>query len=164
MDTILNKFLIAYTRGHILTLIGKASREDFWYFAFGHFLLNVVVTALVVVLFALEFYNVGLVLLGIYFLFFLISLIPAVTVSVRRYHDTGHSGWLFGGLVFGMLLPFFVAVYLTYTQASLIAMGYMYGSMPETVSFLNIGICLVVATICAVVNLVILAFPPKVES
>ncbi len=161
MDTILNSFLIAYTREHILTFCGKASREEFWYFALGHCLLNVLVVALVTILFLLEFFNVGLILAGIYLLFFLISFIPTVSLAVRRYHDVGRTGWLFGGLVLGMLMPFFVAVYLTYTQASLIAMGYMYGAMPESASFLNIGICLAVATICAVVNLVILALPPK---
>ena len=47
---------------------------------------------------------------GIFFLlmlvFFLFSLIPALAVTVRRFHDAGFSGWVYFGLAGLSLIPF----------------------------------------------------------
>lgn len=163
MDRIINAFITAYTKGHILTLTGKASREDFWYYILAHLLINISVTVLTLCFVAIEFYYVAAALFVLYFIFALVSFIPAVTLATRRYHDVGYSGWLFGGLLLGMFVPLFVAIYLIYSQAALIAMGYAYGGgMPESVSLIGVILSIIVSNICALVNFVILALPPKV--
>lgn len=162
MDRIINAFITAYMKGHIFTLTGKATREDFWYFALAHMLLNIAVIVLSLVFVAIEFYYVATALFIVYIIFTLFSLIPAVTLAVRRFHDVGFSGWLFGGLLLGMLVPLFVALYMIYSQAALIAMGYAYGDgLPESVSYMSIIFSIIVSNVCALVNFVILALPPE---
>lgn len=64
---------------------GRARRREYWYFA----------------LFAVVVYIIGVILvkaLGAFFgivltIFWLGTLIPSIAVSVRRMHDTDHSGW-----------------------------------------------------------------------
>lgn len=164
MGQIFNAFITAYRRGHFLTLTGKASREDFWYFILSHMLLHVSIVVLILLFVAIEFHSLAVALFILYFIFVLISLIPAVTLSVRRYHDAGYSGWLFSGLLLGLFVPLFVAIYMLYSQASLIAMGYAYGGgMPESVSYMGIIFSVIVANVCALINFVILALPPKRE-
>lgn len=105
---------------------GRARRSEYWWFYLFTLLATAVPYAVaVVVLFAS---GVGLsgetqdadpgaslvvvVLFGLVVLIGLVLLIPQISVSVRRLHDTGRSGWWylislipFGGLV---LLVFFV--------------------------------------------------------
>lgn len=71
---------------------GRARRKEYWYF----FLFNLIVSILFVVIdFAIGTINtetgIGL-LSGIYTL---AVLIPGISVTVRRLHDTDRSGWWF---------------------------------------------------------------------
>ena len=76
---------------------GRSGRKEFWYFMLFQYS----------ILFAfslLRFTALGWLLLGLFSLF---TLIPSLSVSVRRLHDIGRSGlWLLMGLVpvFGWLV------------------------------------------------------------
>lgn len=48
---------------------GRASRREYWSFIFGISFLNIIP------------------------LFFIIAIIPYIAISIRRMHDTNHSGW-----------------------------------------------------------------------
>lgn len=62
---------------------GRASRSEFWYFML--FFLIIIIIAAVIDGF------IGLPILSA--ISFLGLLIPSISVSVRRLHDTGRSGW-----------------------------------------------------------------------
>jgi uncharacterized membrane protein YhaH (DUF805 family) len=83
-------FIQALTKYAVFS--GRARRKEFWYFA----LFNTIIS-IVLVLIDFESGNLdpetGLGLLqGIYML---AILLPLISVSVRRLHDTGRSGWWF---------------------------------------------------------------------
>lgn len=65
----------------ILTIDGRAARSEFWYFI----LFQAVITAVVSFLF--RDYNIVLTAVG-----FILAL-ARLTVSIRRLHDIGKSGW-----------------------------------------------------------------------
>lgn len=85
---------------------GRARRAEVWSF----FLMNVLVS---VVLMFLTFFVLGLVGSLLSGLFSLWALIPGIALVVRRLHDTGRSGWWY----FISLVPiigfiwFFILVY-----------------------------------------------------
>ena len=71
---------------------GRARRKEYWYFVLFNIIIGIVLAVIDVATgsFSAE---VGMGLLsGIYFL---AVLIPSVAVTVRRLHDTDHSGWWF---------------------------------------------------------------------
>ena len=71
---------------------GRARRKEYWYFVLFNIIIGIVLAFIDVATgsFSAE---VGMGLLsGIYFL---AVLIPSVAVTVRRLHDTDHSGWWF---------------------------------------------------------------------
>lgn len=77
-----------------VTFKGRARRSEYWWF----FLLNSIVS---IVTFVLDYQmvtiniEVGLGALALSHLYRLIVFLPDLAVSVRRLHDTGHSGWLY---------------------------------------------------------------------
>ena len=91
---------------------GRASRSEYWLFQ----LLNTIVMgfALMMVLLGggMEFRQDGgsgdLFLFGVALVAFwaLISFVPHLAVSVRRFHDHGVSGWWYGGLMLFSLVPY----------------------------------------------------------
>jgi len=65
------------------TFSGRASRSEYWFFALFHFLIIFAGVALISV-------GIGIVILiG----FGLVNFLPHLSVTVRRLHDTDHSGW-----------------------------------------------------------------------
>lgn len=74
---------------------GRASRAEYWYFAFFNiiiiFLLLTLENLLGIKNIELENDKIGI-LSGIYSLFIVI---PSIAVGVRRLHDIGKSGWMF---------------------------------------------------------------------
>jgi len=88
---------------------GRARRKEYWYFVLFNVLVSIVLTMIdhLIGTFSTDS-GLGL-LSGIYTL---AVLLPSMAVSVRRLHDTGHSGWwLFLGvipLVGGIILLVFV--------------------------------------------------------
>ena len=81
---------------------GRASRKEFWYFFLFH---TIFMTVFIVSIYATGTVTpgkgVGL-LNGLYFLYFLATIIPSYAVSVRRLHDIDRSGWW----VLIVLIPF----------------------------------------------------------
>ena len=69
---------------------GRARRSEYWYFGLAVFLASVVAAVLDQL--------IGAPVLAL--LVFLATLLPSLSVAVRRLHDTGRSGWwLLIGLV-----------------------------------------------------------------
>lgn len=75
---------------------GRARRKEYWMFALMTFLISIVLTTIDIVA-GLEFApEVGV----LSTIFGLIILIPSLSVTVRRLHDTGRSGaWILIGLI-----------------------------------------------------------------
>ena len=69
---------------------GRARRKEYWYFVLFNIIINIVLAVIDVATgsFSAE---VGIGLLG--GIYGLAVLIPNVAVTVRRLHDTDHSGW-----------------------------------------------------------------------
>lgn len=121
MRRILQCFSLAYRRHHFCTFSGTASREEFWYFVLTWFILNSVIVAAATSFAWASFGDMlqsfygdlmpedgvpfSLILCAgaglAYFVFMLISIVPATALAVRRYHDAGLSGMLFAVLAFG---------------------------------------------------------------
>jgi uncharacterized membrane protein YhaH (DUF805 family) len=87
---------------------GRSRRKEYWMFVLFNFL---AVTALIVIGgLGVAFIDNGSGIGGILFvplgIYFLAAFIPSLAVAVRRFHDTGKSGWLL--LVFFLvgLIPF----------------------------------------------------------
>jgi uncharacterized membrane protein YhaH (DUF805 family) len=78
---------------------GRSRRQEYWMFTLFQCL---IVFAAYIVGLVLTVIGIGVVLIGLCFIYSLISLIPSLSVSVRRLHDTGKSGWF---LLIG-LIPF----------------------------------------------------------
>ena len=62
-----------------LNFNGRARRKEFWMFTLVH----------LIIIFLL----LSLRLLPLFIIYFLLTVIPAVGVGIRRLHDTGRSGW-----------------------------------------------------------------------
>lgn len=69
--------------GNYAAFEGRARRKEFWYFVL-FFMLAFIVAALVDSLYGLPILT-AIAFLGL--------IIPSISVSVRRLHDTGRSGW-----------------------------------------------------------------------
>lgn len=75
-----------------VTFKGRARRSEYWWFC----LLNCIVSIVTLVLdYQMDTINIELGLGALSGLYTLIVFLPGLAVSVRRLHDTGHSGWLY---------------------------------------------------------------------
>lgn len=87
-----------------VTFKGRARRSEYWWFC----LLNCIVSIVTLVLdYQMDTINIELGLGALSGLYTLLVFLPGLAVSVRRLHDTGHSGWLY--LLSLFLLYFFVS-------------------------------------------------------
>lgn len=76
---------------------GRATRREYWMFVLYNALISIALCIITAIADATA-------LMAVYYIF---VLIPSICVSVRRLHDTGHSGWwllislvpLVGGIV-----------------------------------------------------------------
>jgi len=62
---------------------GRASRSEFWWF-YLFYMVGSLVTSLVDLIYGVPILNT---------LFMLATIIPFLSLFIRRLHDTGHSGW-----------------------------------------------------------------------
>lgn len=94
-----------------VTFKGRARRSEYWWF----WLLNLIVSIVTLVLdYKLDMINIEFGIGALSGLYTLIVFLPSLAVSVRRLHDTGHSGWYYL-LTF---IPILGALFLLYFFAS----------------------------------------------
>ena len=78
---------IAAGFGNYFNFSGRASRSEYWYLMLFLLIIGFVTAILDIILFAAE--NIG----PLNILFSLATIVPSLSVSVRRLHDIGRSGW-----------------------------------------------------------------------
>ncbi|MDA9898207.1 DUF805 domain-containing protein [Flavobacteriales bacterium] len=98
------KVLTLYTQ-----FSGRARRKEYWMFT----LFNMIIAMILLLIdnaLGLSFNYVGNELgIGyLYWLYFLLTFLPGLSVMVRRLHDVGKSGWMF----FIALVPIIGAIWL----------------------------------------------------
>ena len=69
---------------------GRATRTEYWLFALAQIIVFVALGALAVVGASGDFPVLALPMVG----YWIGTIIPALAVTVRRFHDAGHSGWM----------------------------------------------------------------------
>lgn len=71
---------------------GRARRKEYWIFTLVHSVIFWVIP-----MFVVYFYQDSEIIVGIFGLFYLIfilgTIIPVISINVRRLHDIGKSGW-----------------------------------------------------------------------
>jgi uncharacterized membrane protein YhaH (DUF805 family) len=99
------------------TFSGRLSRSAYWYWVLLNVLVSIGTSVIDVV--------VGLV--GVFFLSYLVLLVPSFAVTVRRLHDLGRSGL---NLVWGFV-PILGPLYILYLMVQPIDAGRnLYGEVP----------------------------------
>ena len=73
------KWYIDVMTNNYLNFNGRARRTEFWMFTLVH----------LIIIFLLLFLRIW----PLFIIYFLLTVIPAVGVGIRRLHDTGRSGW-----------------------------------------------------------------------
>lgn len=84
-------FIIPYHR--YVDFAGRSDRREFWYFVLFYLIVSAVLSVIDMTLFPNVMGQDGAALQPLASIFGLVSLIPNISVSVRRLHDTGRSGW-----------------------------------------------------------------------
>jgi len=107
-----NYFVGALTT-HYMDFKGRARRAEFWYF-YLLWVATFVVLGIIAGYVSFVSYIAGL--------FFIGTIIPVIALSVRRMHDTGHSGWW-------MFVPLMNIIY-TFTAGT--SGPNTYGADPKT--------------------------------
>ncbi len=75
---------------------GRSQRKEYWVFFFANFIITLIVMflGLLGAISVFLFFRNILPLVFILFFFYNIAIIiPGIAVSIRRLHDTNHSGW-----------------------------------------------------------------------
>ncbi len=73
---------------------GRASRSEYWYF--GLFNMLFAIAAIVVIGIVGSVIHLGILTVLLYLVYLVASLglvLPGIAVTIRRLHDTDHSGW-----------------------------------------------------------------------
>ena len=95
---------------------GRSTRTEYWMFMLLFWVVSLIILiaggAFDRFLFLAEapvepadFESAGASLL-VFGLFFLVSFVPMLAVTVRRFHDAGFSGWFYAGLALASIIPF----------------------------------------------------------
>ena len=83
----MNEFLNVFKKAFVFS--GRSRRKEYWLFALGVFIVSVALT-IIEMMAGLEIApDVGL----LSTIFSLIIFIPSLSVTVRRFHDIGRTGW-----------------------------------------------------------------------
>ena len=85
----MNLYLSAWKKS--FTIQGRARRKEFFVFSLVNFLILLALAFITTVVNPAG--SLYLVMVGIYVLFAIALIIPSWTVSIRRLHDIGRSGW-----------------------------------------------------------------------
>jgi uncharacterized membrane protein YhaH (DUF805 family) len=87
MDWFLDAFKYKY-----VDFSGRARRTEYWMFMLFHVPIIFILAFLSGMMDEAEWMNIPMFLLVIYFL---MSFLPALAITIRRLHDTGKSGWFY---------------------------------------------------------------------
>ncbi len=69
---------------------GRARRKEYWFFALFNLIITIIIAVIDNVIGTFDA-QTGIGILGI--IYALAVLLPAIAVTVRRFHDIGRSGW-----------------------------------------------------------------------
>ena len=75
------------------TFSGRASRSEFWYFTLINSIISIGIIFLAVLAVDNNSYDIANVLIIIFYIYGIATLLPSISVIVRRLHDIGKSGW-----------------------------------------------------------------------
>jgi uncharacterized membrane protein YhaH (DUF805 family) len=89
----MENFIIPYKR--FADFGGRSDRKEFWYYVLFYVIVSAILSVIDSTFFAGAIGSDGTSIDPLTTIFGLLSLIPNISVSVRRLHDTGRSGWLF---------------------------------------------------------------------
>ncbi|EMJ9773831.1 DUF805 domain-containing protein [Morganella morganii] len=84
---------------------GRARRKEYWMFTLIN---NAIIVSLYLAtlyfsdLYSRDFNTISLVLTVFFVIYIIVTFIPSLSVTVRRLHDTGRSGWW----LLALLIPF----------------------------------------------------------
>jgi len=70
---------------------GRACRSEFWYFCLAAVLVQVIISIIEIATGMVDIESIGMGILSI--IFFLLILVPSISVTSRRLQDRGWSGW-----------------------------------------------------------------------
>ena len=100
----LKYFINCFTEDFI-NFSSRARREEFWYYTLFRLVISIILMTFVIISSLLQINSLIIASIIALILFMLISFIPTLAVTVRRFHDVGMSGWMylinfipFGGL------------------------------------------------------------------
>ena len=88
---------------------GRATRSEFWYFSLFVVLLGVIATNIDASIAGETFWSYQGVLGPAESIYYLTTIVPSFSVSVRRLHDIGRSGWWV--LIFLTIIGIFLLIY-----------------------------------------------------
>lgn len=99
------------------TFRGRATRSEFWYFALFNFIMAfglIIAGILLGAIFGSNEGAVGGFAIGyfLYMIYSLAAIIPNISVTVRRLHDTNRSGWNYWWCLLPLVGPIVLLVFL----------------------------------------------------
>ena len=89
------------------TFKGRASRKEYWYFCLFNFLVFAILYRLA---YAINNESLSLFFLGVVCLYSIVVILPGLSVTIRRLHDVGKSGWFY----WIVLIPYLGGLILLY--------------------------------------------------
>ena len=95
------------------TFSGRAARSEYWWFQLFYWIFIVVAAAVIFGLGGDEgagFNSLGTVALIVFGIIFLGLIIPMLSVTVRRIHDLGYSGWWYLAYIILSAIPYIGAL------------------------------------------------------
>ena len=81
---------------------GRARRKEYWGFFLFYFIFGIIASILDMMIFGSQFSDYGV----IYIIWTLATIIPNLSVCVRRYHDCNKSGWVILIPIYNIILDF----------------------------------------------------------
>lgn len=142
---------------HYADCNGRANREEYWMYVSFYIIFSIVWVMLIGIIFAIFNLHPGGIMRASMMYTFLLAL-PGLAVSVRRLHDTGHSGWM----LLLTLIPVAGAIWMLVLMVSkgqeeANQYGPNPGSSPETFSerrkLKSAGVAFIVATFAVIVSI-----------
>ncbi len=98
----MSKYLNAYKNSYNFS--GYSSRSEYWSFMFVWFAIQIF---LVILSTSTPRDGLNTFAFVTFFIFYFVSIIPSIAISVRRHHDAGWSGWWYLISIWSFILMFF---------------------------------------------------------